>query len=65
MSDQKNTVMPQYGLDRDYPLLCQYAEKHVFAERMGGCTSQLHQEIDAALQELWMARRAILEPYRE
>lgn len=63
MTDRVEGV-PQYGIDRDYPLLCQYAEQYDFAERMGGSTSQLHAEIDAALRELWMARRSLTESMR-
>lgn len=50
--------MPQYGIDRDYPLLCEKARDYDFAERLA-----LMAEIDAALRELWDARRYASEEH--
>jgi hypothetical protein len=49
--------VPNYGIARDFPLLWEQAQAFDFAERLGGCTSPLLAEIDAALRELWDARR--------
>lgn len=49
--------LDQHGLDRDYPLLYEMAMQYDFAERLGGSGSALHDEADAALRELWFARR--------
>ena len=54
-----NQPMPQYGIDRDYPLLSEKARQYDFAERLGGCSDPLMAEIDAALRELWDARRYV------
>jgi hypothetical protein len=51
--------MPQYGIDRDFPLLCEKARQYDFAERLGGCSDPLMAEIDRALRELWDARRYV------
>jgi hypothetical protein len=56
-----NTPIPQYGIDRDYPLMEQMARDYDFAERLGGSTSPLHAEVDAALREIWMARNFVAE----
>ena len=51
--------IPQYGVDRDYPLLCEKARAYDFAERLGGCSDPLMAEIDAVLREVWDARRYV------
>lgn len=53
--------IPQYGIDKDFPLLCKKADEYNFAERLGGCSDPLLAEIDAALRELWDARRWVNE----
>lgn len=53
--------MPQYGIDRDFPLMCEISTQFDFAERLGGSTSPLHAEIDKALRELWDARRFVAD----
>lgn len=53
--------VPNYGIARDFPLLWKMAKEHDFAEKLGGSTSQLHQEVDAALREVWDARRYLSE----
>lgn len=52
-----NTPISDYGLKTDYPLLYEKAGAFDFAERLGGCSDPLLAEIDAALRELWSARR--------
>lgn len=49
--------LPQHGLDADYPLLYEKATQHDFAQRLGGSMDPLMAEIDAAMRELWDARR--------
>jgi hypothetical protein len=44
-------------LAEDFPMLWEIAEKHDFAERLGGSTDPLTREVDAALRELWDWRR--------
>jgi hypothetical protein len=56
-----NEPMPQYKLKEDYPLMYQRALDYDFAERLGGCSDPLMAEIDAALRELWDARRYVGE----
>lgn len=56
-----NDPIPQYGIREDFPLLDAMAREYDFAERLGGCTSALHAEADAALREIWMARRYVRE----
>lgn len=55
--------IPQYGIDRDFPLMNQMAHDYDLAERLGGSTSPLHAEIDKALRELWDARRYVTEDH--
>jgi hypothetical protein len=55
----------QYGLNRDFPLLWEIAQRCDFAERFGGCSDPLHAEIDKALRELLGARRAALAAAEE
>ena len=50
------TVYGSFGLKDDYPALWEIAVQQDFAERLGGCTDPLHNEVTQALQELWMAR---------
>lgn len=50
-----------YGIAEDFPILWQMAQEYEFAERLGGCNSNLHAEIDTALCELWNARRVANE----
>jgi hypothetical protein len=54
-----NEPMPQFRLKEDYPLLYERALNYDFAERLGGSTSKLDAEIDAAMRELWDSRRAL------
>ena len=56
--------IPQYGIDRDYPLLNEKAQQYDFAQRLGGCSDPLLAEIDAVLRELWMARRFVSEEHQ-
>ena len=42
----------------EFPLLWNMAQEYDFAERLGGCTSALHAEVDKALREIWDARGA-------
>ena len=58
-----NGPMPQFGIDRDYPLLMEKARQYDFAERLGGCTDPLMAEIDKAMHELWSARRYVSEEH--
>ena len=40
----------------EFPLLWAMTQEHDFAERLGGCSSPLHAEVDRALREIWNAR---------
>lgn len=51
--------MPMYGIRDDYPLLFAKTAEYDMAERLGGCTDPLLAEMDAALRELWNARRTL------
>ena len=53
--------IPQYGLEKDYPVLYEKARAYDFAQRLGGCSDPLMAEIDAALRELWQSRRYVTE----
>lgn len=47
----------------EFPLLWQMAQEYDFAERLGGCSSALHAEVDRALNELWQARHYVAEEH--
>lgn len=49
---------PNFGISDEFPILWRMAGEFDFAERLGGCNSDLHAEVDKALRELWDARRA-------
>lgn len=53
--------LPSFGIAEEFPLLWDIAQQYDFAERLGGCTSSLMAEVDAALRELWDARRNAVE----
>jgi hypothetical protein len=40
----------------EFPLLWAMADEFDFAERLGGCQSELHAEVDRALREVFDAR---------
>jgi len=48
-------------LRREFPELFARSEAFDFAERLGGSTSNLDREADAALRELWMVRTNLNE----
>lgn len=52
------------SMRRDFPLLWKMAGEFDFAERLGGCKSELHAEADAAMREIWSARQFLAYPYR-
>jgi hypothetical protein len=56
---QASQGQPNYGIKDDFPLLWVMAEEFDFAERLGRSASALHAEVDAALHELWDARRNV------
>ncbi len=62
LSSPGNTPMPTYGLKEEFPILWQMSVDFDFAERLGGCGSPLFAEADAALRELWNARRTARGP---
>lgn len=49
--------LPTFGLDTEFPILWDLAQKFDHDERLGYGTSPTMAEADAALRELWMARR--------
>lgn len=53
--------LPDYGIKRDYPLLWEKGEQYDISQRLGGTDNKLLAEIDAALRELWDARRYVSE----
>jgi hypothetical protein len=52
-----NRPMPMYGIREDFPRMFEIVAKYDMAERLGGRTDPVMAEIDAALHELWDARR--------
>jgi hypothetical protein len=48
-----------HGIGKEFPLLYEMAQQYDFAERLGGCSSPLLAEADAALREIWNARNAM------
>jgi hypothetical protein len=61
-SKQSNTPDPRsVRIAREFPLLWEMAQAYDFAERLGGCTSALHAEVDRALREIWDARQYVSE----
>jgi len=53
--------IPQYNIDKDFPLMVKMSRDQDFAERRGASVTPLHKEIDMALRELWDARRFMAE----
>jgi hypothetical protein len=47
----------------EFPLLWEMAKEYDFAEKLGGCSSDLHAEVDRALNELWQARHYVAEEH--
>lgn len=47
----------------EFPLLWEMANEYDFAEKLGGCTSALHAEVDRALREIWDARHYAAEEH--
>lgn len=56
-----NAIDVQQAIRSDYPLLYEKGEQYDFAERLGGRSDPLLAEIDAALREVWSARRALAD----
>lgn len=58
-SPMSNEPIDQHKIDTDFPLLYAMSGEYDFAERLGGSTSALHAEVDAALREIHMARSGL------
>ena len=43
----------------EFPILWEIAQQYDFAQRLGGCTEPLWEEVDRALREIWDARGAM------
>ena len=63
MTNEPNSVSAHMA--KEFPLLWAMANEFDLAERLGGCSSELHAEIDRALREIWDARNFMRDFPRE
>ena len=54
MSNEPNPI--SIRMAKEFPQLWEMAKQYDFAERLRGCSSELHEEADRALREIFDAR---------